>query len=146
MAVSDWCKWWLLIDQKTTKHNSQPSNTPITRSGQPLCSVKVCGDLLWYLIFIIWRSSKSRCRKTRKSWTSKPTPKKTTGTPSHFLKSQLLRPILENDSLFRLPKGNSRNFILPKVLQTLVETRFYENIKDKPKWNFDKHRNANWIN
>ena len=39
-----------------------------------------------------------------------------TGTPSHFLKSQLLRPILENDSLFRLPKGNSQNFILPKLI------------------------------
>ena len=36
----------------------------------------------------------------------------TTGAPSHFLKSQLLRPILENDSLFRYSKGNSGNFIL----------------------------------
>ena len=41
MAVSDVYKRRVLIDQKTTEHKMQPSNTPITRSGQPLYSVKV---------------------------------------------------------------------------------------------------------
>ena len=40
-----------------------------------------------------------------------------TGAPSQFLKSQLLRPILEKHSLFRLSKVKCRNCILSKVLQ-----------------------------
>ena len=54
MAVSDAYKRRLLIDQKKTEHNPQPSHTPITRSGQPLYSVKVSG------IFIIMKTPKSR--------------------------------------------------------------------------------------
>ena len=40
-----------------------------------------------------------------------------TGTPSQFLISQLLRPILEKHSLFRLSKVKCRNCIHSKVLQ-----------------------------
>ena len=40
----------------------------------------------------------------------------TTGAPSHFLNSQLLRLILEKYSLFRLSKVDLGNCILSKVL------------------------------
>ena len=36
MAVSDWCKRWLLIDQKTTEHNPQPSNAMVLKAHRKL--------------------------------------------------------------------------------------------------------------